>query len=101
MQFTSTPRRQVQRALARSGQYNGPLFLDIACADVGNLVMRMSGADWHGIPLPDLLGQASEPIGVTSIEYVPICVLQYMRDLGWCCPIPVTPLQCSHDYVGS
>ena len=34
------------------------------------------------------LGQASEPsepsepIGVTSVEYVPICVLQYKRDLG-------------------
>eukprot|EP01047_Picozoa_sp_COSAG01_P081460 COSAG01_NODE_16250_length_1254_cov_17.307359_1_plen_332_part_10 len=54
VQFTSTPRRQVQRALAQSGKYNGPQFLDIAFADVGNLVMRMSGADWHGVPLPDL-----------------------------------------------
>ena len=26
--------------------------------------------------------EPSEPIGVTSDEYVPICVLQYMRDLG-------------------
>ena len=26
--------------------------------------------------------EPSEPIGVTSVEYVPICVLQYMRDLG-------------------
>ena len=26
--------------------------------------------------------EPSEPIGVTSDEYVPICVLQYTRDLG-------------------
>lgn len=54
LQFTSTPRRQVLRALAKSGSYTGPTFLDIDYNHVGNLVLQMSGADWHGVPLPDL-----------------------------------------------
>lgn len=54
IQFTSAPPRHVQRALARSGRYTGSTYVDITHASIGKLVMQMSGADWHGVPLPEL-----------------------------------------------
>jgi hypothetical protein len=65
LRFASAPRRRVQQALRQSGSYTGPIFVDVECSQIVDIVMRMSGADWHGNPLPstgNVLPGLSHPV---------------------------------------
>ena len=78
LQFTSAPHGQVQLALEQSGAYTGPLFVDIPYTNIGNLVVRMSGADWHGVPLADLthvlpvLPNPADGTDMTGLAVIPL-----------------------------
>jgi hypothetical protein len=75
LQFNK-PDATVERAMARSGRYDGPA-IDISFSDVVRVLLRVSGADWHGLPMQKLghvIPEIASPVGgdlVTGVIALP------------------------------